>query len=88
MFIFFSLFSLIFSLSFGHTVPKGVIDMEPDWLSGPMPFELGVALVENPKALEKYAALERIDKQHFISEAAAYTTRTQLQGFVQSFAAR
>ena len=62
--------------------------MEPDWLSGPLPFELGVALVENPTALEKYAALENKDKQRFISEAAAYTTRTQLQGYVQSFATR
>ena len=62
--------------------------MEPDWLSGPLPFELGVALVENPTALEKYAALENKDKQRFIGEAAAYTTRTQLQGYVQSFATR
>ena len=62
--------------------------MEPDWLSGPLPFELGIALVENPAALEKYAALERTDKERFITEAAAYTTRTQLQGYVQSFATR
>ena len=59
--------------------------MEPDWLSGPLPFELGIALVENPAALEKYAALERGDKEQLISEAAAYTTRSQMQAFVQSF---
>ena len=62
--------------------------MEPNWLSGPLPFDLGIALVENPTALEKYAALCREDKQQLINEAAAYTTRTQLQSFVQSFANR
>ncbi len=62
--------------------------MEPDWLSGPLPFELGIALVENPAALEKYAALERGDKERLISEAAAYTTRSQMQAFVQSFVNR
>lgn len=62
--------------------------MEPDWLSGPLPFDLGIALVENPAALEKYAALGREDKQRLISEATAYTTRTQMQAFVQSFANR
>ena len=62
--------------------------MEPNWLSGPLPFDLGIALVENPTALEKYAALDREDKQRLINEAAAYTTRTQLQAFVQSFATR
>lgn len=62
--------------------------MEPDWLSGPLPFDLGIALVENPAALEKYAALGQEDKQRLISEATAYTTRTQMQAFVQSFANR
>ena len=62
--------------------------MEPNWLSGPLPFELGIALVENPPALEKYAALEREDKQKLILEASGYTTRTQMQAFVQSFASR
>ena len=62
--------------------------MEPDWLSGPLPFGLGIALVENPAALEKYAALGQEDKQRLISEATAYTTRTQMQAFVQSFANR
>ena len=60
--------------------------MEPNWLSGPLPFDLGIAVVENPTALENYAALDREDKQRLINEAAAYTTRTQLQAFVQSFA--
>ena len=59
--------------------------MEPDWLSGPLPFEMGIALVEHPAALEKYAALERADKEKLISEAAACTTRSQMQDFVQSF---
>ncbi len=77
----------VFSI-LGHTNPKGVIHIEPNWLSGPLPFDLGIALVENPAALEKYAALEQEDKQRLIAEAAAYTTRTQLQSFVQSFAAR
>lgn len=62
--------------------------MEPNWLSGPLPFDLGIALVENPTALEKYAALGREDKQRLINEASAYTNRTQMQAFVQSFASR
>ena len=60
--------------------------MEPDWLSGPLPFSLGIALVENPAALEKYAALERADKERLITEASNCTTRTQMQAFVQAFA--
>ena len=62
--------------------------METNWLSGPLPFDLGIALVENPTALEKYAAMGREDKQRLISEASAYTNRTQMQAFVQSFASR
>ena len=60
--------------------------MEPDWLSGPLPFELGIALVENPAALEKYAALEPENKQRLITQATACTTRSQMQHFVQRFA--
>ena len=65
-----------------------MITIEPDWLSGPLPFELGIALVENPKALEKYAALEQADKQKLITEASLCSSRTQMQSFVQSFADR
>lgn len=60
--------------------------MEPDWRSGPLPFPLGMALVENPPALRKYAALGREEKQQLILGAADLTTRTQLQGYVQCFA--
>ena len=60
--------------------------MEPDWLSGPLPFELGIALVEHPAALEKYAALDRAEKQQLITKASTCTTRTQMQAFVQCFA--
>ena len=59
--------------------------MEPNWLNGPLPFALGMALVENPTALEKYAALRREEKEQLISQAAAYTTRSELQAFVQQF---
>ena len=59
--------------------------MEPNWLKGPMPFELGMALVEHPPALEKYAALSRNDKQQFIEKAKDISGRTQMQAYVQSF---
>ena len=59
--------------------------MEPNWLKGPMPFDLGMALVENPPALEKYAALDRAKKQQFIDNAATITSRTQMQSYVQNF---
>ena len=60
--------------------------MEPNWLSGPLPFDLGIALVENPTALEQYAALDREDKERMILQAAAYTTRSELQAYVRQFA--
>ena len=41
--------------------------MEKNWLKGPMPMGLGMALVENPTALEKYAAMSREEKQQFIN---------------------
>ena len=62
--------------------------MEPNWLSGPLPFDLGMALVENPKALEKYAALDTAHKQALILQSAHCTTRTQMQAYVQAFADR
>ena len=40
--------------------------MEQNWLKGPMPMGLGMALVENPTALEKYAAMTREDKLRVI----------------------
>ena len=60
--------------------------MEPNWLSGPIPFALGIALVENPAALEKYAALEREGKERMIADAASYTSRAEMQAYVQQFA--
>ena len=59
--------------------------MERNWLKGPMPFDLGMALVENPPALEKYAALSRAEKQQFIDNASTVTSRTQMQSYVQNF---
>ena len=59
--------------------------MEPNWLKGPMPFELGMALVENPAALEKYAALGRAEKQQFIDNAMNCGSRTLMQAYVQRF---
>lgn len=59
--------------------------MEPNWLNGPLPFELGMALVENPAALEKYAAMGREDKQHFIDHAPNAESPTAMQAYVQSF---
>lgn len=60
--------------------------MEPNWLSGPLPFNLGMALVEHPPALQKYAALSREEKQRLIEHAANLTTRSELQTYVQHFA--
>lgn len=59
--------------------------MEPNWLKGPMPFELGMALVETPAALEKYAALGRAEKQRFIDNAGDTHSRSQMQSYVQAF---
>ena len=59
--------------------------MEPNWLKGPMPFELGMALVENPAALEKYAALGSAEKQRFIDNAGNTGSRSQMQAYVQNF---
>ncbi len=59
--------------------------MEPNWLTGPLPFELGMALVEHPAALEQYAALGREDKQRFIDNAKNPASRTAMQAYVQSF---
>ena len=59
--------------------------MEPNWLKGPLPFELGMALVENPAALEKYASLGREDKQRFIDNAGCTGSRSQMQAYVQKF---
>ena len=59
--------------------------MEPNWLKGPLPFELGMALVENPAALEKYASLGREDKQRFIDNAGNIGSRSQMQAYVQKF---
>lgn len=59
--------------------------MEPNWLKGPLPFELGMALVENPAALEKYASLGREDKQRFIDNAGNTGSRSQMQAYVQKF---
>lgn len=59
--------------------------MEPNWLNGPLPFELGMALVEHPAALEKYAAMGREDKQRFIDNAADPGNRAAMQAYVQSF---
>ena len=59
--------------------------MEANWLKGPMPFDLGMALVENPPALEKYAALSREEKQQFIDKASTIAGRTNMQVYVQNF---
>lgn len=59
--------------------------MEPNWLKGPLPYELGLALVENPAALEKYAALGRAEKQEFIDRAAPVESRSQMQAYVEHF---
>ena len=59
--------------------------MQPNWLDSPLPFDLGMALVENPAALQKYAALERAEKQLFIDRAATLSGRSQMSDYVQSF---
>ena len=60
--------------------------MEPNWLSGPLPFDLGMALVENPRALERYAGMERAEKERLIREAPCHQGRSALQAYVQSLA--
>ena len=47
-----------------------------------------MALVENPAALEKYAALGRAEKQMFIDNAVNPESRTAMQSYVQSFMGR
>ena len=59
--------------------------MEPNYFTGPLPFELGMALVENPPALHKYAALGRTEKQLFIDHAPQSGSRTAMQSYVQNF---
>lgn len=59
--------------------------MEPNWLKGPLPYELGMALVENPAALEKYVALGRAEKQAFIDHADEVNSRSKMQAYVQNF---
>ena len=59
--------------------------MEPNWLKGPLPYELGLALVENPAALEKYAALGRAEKQDFISRAGSAESYSKMQAYVEHF---
>ena len=58
---------------------------QPNWLKSPLPFELGMALVEHPAALHKYAALDRSAKQRFVDEASSLQGRSQMQAYVQSF---
>lgn len=60
--------------------------MEQNWLKGPMPMGLGMALVENPAAMEKYAALSRREKQQFINGSKGVVSRQAMQEYVQQFA--
>ena len=56
--------------------------MEQNWLKGPMPMGLGMALVENPTALEKYAAMTREEKQHFINGSKGAESKQAMQSYV------
>ncbi len=58
--------------------------MESNWFTSALPFELGMALVENPAALEKYAALSRREKEQFVA-GAGHSGRSQMQQYVQHF---
>ena len=47
-----------------------------------MPMGLGLALVENPTALEKYAAMSREEKQHFINGSKGAESKQAMQSYV------
>ena len=72
----------------GHTMekPKGGASMEKNWLKGPMPMGLGMALVENPTALEKYAAMSREEKQQFINGSKGSDSKQAMQSYVDQLA--
>lgn len=61
--------------------------MEKNWLKGPMPMGLGMALVENPSALEKYASMSRDEKQQFINGSMGANSKQAMQSYVEQFAA-
>ena len=56
--------------------------MEQNWLKGPMPMGLGMALVQNPAAMEKYAAMSREQKQHFIDGCHDADSKQAMQAYV------
>ncbi len=60
--------------------------MEKNWLKGPMPMGLGMALVENPTALEKYAAMSREEKQQFINGSKGSDSKQAMQSYVDQLA--
>lgn len=59
--------------------------MEKNWLSGPMPMGLGMALIQNPEALNKYAALGLDEKQQFIDGAKNADSKQAMQAYVENF---
>ena len=61
--------------------------MEPNWLKGPMPMGLGMALVQNPAAMEKYAAMTRDQKQQFIDGCKNVDSKQTMQAYVEHLAA-
>ena len=61
--------------------------MEPNWLKGPMPMGLGMALVQNPAAMEKYAAMTRDQKQQFIYGCKNVDSKQAMQAYVEHLAA-
>ena len=61
--------------------------MEKNWLKGPMPMGLGMALVQNPAAMEKYAAMSRDQKQQFIDGSKGMESKQAMQNYVEHLAA-
>ena len=61
--------------------------MEPNWLKGPMPMGLGMALVQNPAAMEKYATMTRDQKQQFIDGCKNVDSKQAMQAYVEHLAA-
>lgn len=59
--------------------------MEQNWLKGPVPMALGMALVENPQAMEKYAALSRSEKQQLIDGSKKMENQRAMQAYVEQF---
>ena len=58
--------------------------MEPNWLKGPMPMGLGMALFENPTAAEKFACFSAEKQRSVIEHTHQIQSKQEMRAFVQS----